>query len=81
MITQSTVRRTLLLGLASLVVLTQDAHAYLDPGTGSLILQGALAAIFGSMFFLRQTWATIVAKFKGEKPKPEIEEETSESES
>jgi len=35
---------------------TSNAYAYLDPGTGSMILQGILAAVAGSMFFLRTYW-------------------------
>jgi hypothetical protein len=30
--------------------LAQDAHAYLDPGTGSYILQVAVAALVGCLF-------------------------------
>jgi hypothetical protein len=35
-----------LLGLlGSVLLLSSDAYAYLDPGTGSLLLQGLLAAL------------------------------------
>ena len=32
---------------------TSNAHAYLDPGTGSMLVQGLIAAIAGAVFFLR----------------------------
>jgi hypothetical protein len=37
-----------------LVVAEVDAHAYTDPGTGTLILQVLMAAVFGAMFYLRR---------------------------
>ena len=33
--------------------------AYLDPGTGSYALQILLAALFGGMFALKQSWAEV----------------------
>jgi hypothetical protein len=33
--------------------------AYLDPGTGSYALQILLAALFGGMFALKQSWAEL----------------------
>lgn len=43
------------------------AHAYIDPGTGLLLLQGLLAAIGGLIFFVKhpiQALKRFVAKFK-----------------
>ena len=51
--------------LLGLFLTPADAQAYLDPGTGSMLLQGALAMFFGSMFFLRQQWGVVLAWFKG----------------
>lgn len=34
-----------ILAFIYMFALTMDAHAYLDPGTGSIILQGAIAAV------------------------------------
>ncbi len=31
--------------------------AYLDPGTGSYVLQMVLAGLFGGLFALKQSWA------------------------
>ena len=36
-----------------LLGLTGNAHAYLDPGTGSYLLQIFLATLFGAMFSLK----------------------------
>ena len=41
---------TLLLCLA----LASDAHAYIDPGSGTLLWQALLAALFGGMFYIRR---------------------------
>jgi len=36
------------------------AHAYIDPGFGALVWQAAVAALIGSVFFLRSTIAASV---------------------
>jgi hypothetical protein len=36
-----------------------DHHAYLDPGSGSFILQLILAAILGGLLVLRSYWAKV----------------------
>jgi len=35
---------------------TQNAYAYLDPGTGSMMLQAMIGAIASGMFFIRLYW-------------------------
>ncbi len=35
------------------------AYAYLDPGTGSYVVQVLIAAILGSTLFFRQIWAKL----------------------
>ncbi len=35
------------------------AHAYLDPGTGSIILQGLIAGIIGTAAFARMYWTRL----------------------
>jgi hypothetical protein len=39
----------------------QPAYAYLDPGTGSLILQGLIAATAGAMVYAGMYWRRIKA--------------------
>jgi len=41
-----------------------SAHAYLDPATGSILLQGLLAGIAGLTVVLRLYWARIKAFFR-----------------
>jgi tellurite resistance protein TehA-like permease len=40
------------------------AHAYLDPGTGSYIIQIAIATFVGALFAIRLFWRRIKAFFK-----------------
>lgn len=37
-----------------LALFAANAHAYIDPGSGSFLLQILLAAVVGAMFYLRQ---------------------------
>ena len=48
-------------GLLILASATTPAFAYLDPGAGSMLLQGTLAAVAGSAFALKQYWRRVVA--------------------
>lgn len=36
--------------------------AYLDPGTGSYVLQIALASIFGALYAAKHAWAQVKGK-------------------
>lgn len=38
--------------------------AYLDPGSGSYLLQLLLAALFGGLFAIRMSWGRIKAFFR-----------------
>lgn len=53
---------------ASLVltsVLSTEAHAYLDPGTGSYLLQILAAAVLAGLFALKLFFARIKELFRG----------------
>ena len=63
--TQKTTRDLRLLALA-VALFPAYAHAYIDPGFGALVWQAAVAAIIGSIFFLR---TTIAASFRWVKNK------------
>ena len=57
-----------LVKLVSLVVVLvwlfpRDAHAYLDPGTGSYVLQLVIAALLGAAFALKVFWLRIKGFF------------------
>ncbi len=66
-----TLRRTTARWLAptvlasALVCLTypQEAHAYVDPGTGSMLLQAAIAIVVGGTFALKMYWHRLKARF------------------
>jgi len=52
------------------------AHAYLDPGTGSIILQGLIAAIAAGLVVIKTYWYKI-KKFFGKKDAKTLEDEES----
>ena len=54
--------------------LAAPSHAYLDPGTGSIILQSILAGIAVAMGVLRLYWYRLKAFFSGKSAKSESKE-------
>ncbi|GEO41583.1 hypothetical protein SAE02_57310 [Skermanella aerolata] len=50
---------------ALLLFSTQNAYAYLDPGTGSMLLQGLIGGIAGGMFAIRLYWSKLKSRFGG----------------
>ena len=42
----------------------QPSYAYIDPGTGSMLLQMAIAGIAGALFFFRQLRIQFVSWFR-----------------
>ncbi|HEX2682305.1 MAG TPA: hypothetical protein VHL77_00130 [Ferruginibacter sp.] len=44
---------------------------YLDPGSGSYILQMIIAAVLGVSFFFKNFWLSVKAFFTGKKSKKE----------
>ena len=54
-----------------LLILSKNAHAYLDPGAGSMFLQGLFAAFFAVLAYmgifrrrLKSWWRHFIAKQK-----------------
>lgn len=47
-----------------LVMPNGTAHAYLDPGSGSFIIQILIAALAGSLLTLRVFWSRIIGFFR-----------------
>jgi hypothetical protein len=41
-----------------------NAHAYIDPGAGSMVLQALLAALIGAGIFIRQSRMAVVSFFR-----------------
>ena len=56
--------RVLLLLTVVLLALPSTAHAYLDPGTGSYVVQLLIGTMLGGLFALGVFWRRVVAFFK-----------------
>ncbi len=44
---------------AIVIIATGPAYAYLDPGTGSILLQGLVAAVAGGIVATKLYWAKV----------------------
>ena len=53
-------------------VIAAPSYAYIDPGTGSVILQSILASIAVSMGVLRLYWYRLKAFFSGKISEPDV---------
>ena len=61
-----------------LLVLATPAMAYIDPGSGSMLLQVLLAGLLSSLFAVKVFWQKIAAIFQrviGKKNQPPIDED------
>jgi hypothetical protein len=56
----------LLLLALGLLMAPSRAQAYLDAGTGSMILQVVVATVMGALFILRGYWQKLKDLFKGQ---------------
>lgn len=54
---------SVILALLFFLILARDAHAYIDPGTGSYILQLIIAGLVGLLFAVKVYWKKIKAFF------------------
>ena len=50
------------------VLFSSPAHAYLDPGTGSIILQAIVGTIAGGLVLIKLYWYRIKNLFKKQIP-------------
>jgi hypothetical protein len=53
-----------------LIAASTDAHAYTDPGSGTLLLQMAFAAFFGLMFYARRIVSWVRRRGRGPAQEP-----------
>jgi len=63
-------KRLLLIALMAVslkFVLAPPAHAYLDPGSGSFIVQMIVAGLMGSLFMLKLYWKKVKEFFTDSK--------------
>ena len=51
--------------LAVLFNIFRKENAYLDPGSGSFILQLIIASLVGAGFLLRGYWSKLIGRFRG----------------
>ena len=61
--------------IVGLISYTSPAYAYLDPGTGSLLLQGLIAALAMIISFLSIYWQKVKAFFIKQEPDIDIDKE------
>ncbi len=66
--------------IISFLVFPKNLQAYLDPGTGSYIIQVILAFVIGGLYGCKIYWERIKAFFRNSKSKEEDEKEEDESE-
>ncbi len=67
---------TLIFGLVLLgaVGISSPAHAYLDPGTGSMLLQLRLGGVAGALVVGKLYWHRVKAFFgRGPAPRPNLD--------
>ena len=57
----------------SLIAYTSPAYAYLDPGTGSILLTGLIAGLAAIISFLSIYWQKVKSFFIKKKPDADIE--------
>ena len=69
-----------LVALAWVLIGAQDAHAYLDPGTGSYVFQMVIAVILSGAFTIKHFWHRLKARIvRSEPARPDDDASASES--
>lgn len=58
------------LALLALVALASPAQAYLDPGTGSMIVSAVIGAIAAMALALKMFWYNVTGRLRGLKREP-----------
>ena len=60
-------------GVLSIVIWVDDAQAYLDPGTASMLFQSVVAAVVGGFFLIKTYWSKLKNLFSRNKDsQPEL---------
>jgi hypothetical protein len=63
----ATIGNRLIVAALLVLLMTGTAHAYIDPGTGSYLLQILIASLLGAAFALKIYWARIKNFLSGRK--------------
>jgi hypothetical protein len=50
------------------IFLPRSAYGYIDPGVGAMLWQGALAALFGGLFYARRGMDYLRTRFRRTQP-------------
>ena len=61
--------------IVGLISYTSPAYAYLDPGTGSMLLTGLIAGLAAIISFLSIYWQKVKAFFVKQEPDTDIDTE------
>ena len=64
----------LTLSLIAFFTLAMPAHAYLDPGTGSVVLQLILGGVAGALVVIKLYWHRFTSFFRRDSTPPSNEE-------
>ena len=59
--------------IIGLISYTSPAYAYLDPGTGNMLLQGLIAGLAAIISFLSIYWQKVKAFFVKQEPDTDID--------
>jgi hypothetical protein len=51
--------------LVALLATATDASAYLDPGTGSILLQAVIGGAMAAAYFFRRHWQSLRRRLSG----------------
>jgi hypothetical protein len=67
---------TCLVGVGALVAMCRPAYAYVDPGTGGLIVQLLLGGVAGAAVIAKLYWEKLTGLFKRKPPRaPDSEQQ------
>ena len=61
----ASISNSLIVAALLIIVMTGAAHAYVDPGTGSYLLQILIAGLLGAAFALKLYWTRIKSFLSG----------------
>ncbi len=69
-------RAAVMLSAIAVLLLPGVAAAYIDPGTGSYILQMVLGGLLGGLFAIKVYWKKITAFFRKKSLEKKVDAET-----
>jgi hypothetical protein len=69
-------RDAILGGLVMLVLVPTTAHAYLDPGSGALLIQVVLSALVGAAYTIRRQIQTLWKRISRPVVRPQTDDDT-----